>query len=81
VVLVRTQDVLPGAIGDNVVRVLGTHRQALDQGAIVTLDKMAARVRILYAKGPLEVGPANIAIQRSLWPGRAGQPERIRPQI
>ena len=47
VVQVRTQDLLPPAMGDDVVRALWTHRQALEQGAIVTLDKVTSRVRIL----------------------------------
>lgn len=47
VVIVRTQDVLPDAIGAEVVRVLRAHEAALEKGAIVTLDELAARVRIL----------------------------------
>ena len=44
---VRTQNILPAAIGDIVVRALREHKIALDQGAIVTFDQAKARVRIL----------------------------------
>ena len=37
---VRTQDVLPDAVGSDVVRVLRTHAAALEQGAIVSVDKV-----------------------------------------
>lgn len=47
VVQVRTQNVRPEAIGADVVRVLNTHRDALEAGAIVTIDELGARVRVL----------------------------------
>ena len=47
VIQVRAQDVLPTAIGDDVVRVLGAHVDALKRGAIITVDEAKARVRIL----------------------------------
>jgi predicted nuclease of predicted toxin-antitoxin system len=47
VVQVRTQDVLPDAVGSDVVRVLRAHLTALDQGAIVSIDELASRVRVL----------------------------------
>ena len=47
VVQVRTQDVLPDAIGGDVVRVLRMRAAALEQGAIVSIDKVTSRVRIL----------------------------------
>jgi predicted nuclease of predicted toxin-antitoxin system len=47
VIQVRTQDVLPDAIGDDVIRVLRSHSADLEQGAIVTLDKLRSRVRVL----------------------------------
>lgn len=47
VVQVRAQDVLPAAIGSDVVRVLRMRRDDLDQGAIVTVDRARSRVRIL----------------------------------
>jgi predicted nuclease of predicted toxin-antitoxin system len=47
VLQVRTHDVLPSAIGQNVVQVVRTHAAALEGGAIVTIDEITARVRIL----------------------------------
>lgn len=47
VVQVRTQNVLPVAIGNLVVRVLTEHGASLEAGALVTVDERAARVRIL----------------------------------
>ncbi len=47
VLQVRTQDVLPDTVGSDVVRVLREHRAALDQGAIVSVDALASRVRVL----------------------------------
>ena len=47
VIQARTQDVLPEAIGGDVVQVLRTHAAALEEGAIVTVDKVTSRVRVL----------------------------------
>jgi predicted nuclease of predicted toxin-antitoxin system len=47
VIQVRTQNVLPEAIGADVVQVLSTHADALRAGAIVTIDEVGARVRVL----------------------------------
>jgi len=47
VIQVRTQDVLPEAVGSDVVRVLRDHRAAPDEGAIVSIDELASRVRVL----------------------------------
>ena len=47
VLQVRTQDVLPAAIGRDVVRVLTMRARAFEAGAIVTIDKLKARVRVL----------------------------------
>lgn len=47
VIQVRTQDVLPDAIGGDVVRVLRMRAEALEQGAIVSIDKVTSRVRVL----------------------------------
>jgi predicted nuclease of predicted toxin-antitoxin system len=53
VLQVRTQDVLPAAIGELVIRVLDVHANALEKGAILTVDLLGARVRFL----PIERGP------------------------
>ncbi len=48
VLQVRTQDVLPdGTIGFAVVRVLHDQRAALEEGAIISLDEITSRLRVL----------------------------------
>jgi predicted nuclease of predicted toxin-antitoxin system len=47
VIQVRTQDVFPEALETLVVKVLTDHRDSLQRGAIVSVDQMLARVRIL----------------------------------
>lgn len=47
VVQVRAQNVLPDAIGEDIVSVLREHTEVLADGAIVTVDEVASRVRIL----------------------------------
>jgi len=47
VIQVRTQDVLPDAIGGDILRVLRAHAAALEEGAIVSVNKAASRVRVL----------------------------------
>jgi predicted nuclease of predicted toxin-antitoxin system len=52
VIQVRTQNVMPAAIGRDVVRVLRLCAAQIEDGAVVSIDKMASRVRIL------PIGPA-----------------------
>lgn len=47
VIQLRGQDVLPGTVGKDVVRVLRMRAPEITQGAIVTIDKVASRVRVL----------------------------------
>jgi predicted nuclease of predicted toxin-antitoxin system len=47
VIQVRTQDVMPAAIGRDVVRVLRLRAAEIEDGAVVSIDKVTARVRIL----------------------------------
>ena len=47
VIQVRVKDTLPSAVGPDVVRVLHLRRDVLEQGALVTIDKAQARVRVL----------------------------------
>ena len=47
VLQMRTQDVLPSAAGEDILHLLKDHRDELEHGAIVTLDKVTSRVRIL----------------------------------
>jgi predicted nuclease of predicted toxin-antitoxin system len=56
VLQVRTQDVLPESLGAQVVRVLLELTDALESGAIVTIDEIAARVRILPIRRELGGG-------------------------
>ncbi len=60
VLQVRVQDTMPKAIGRDVVRVLHLRREALEQGALATIDKAHSRVRVLpilaSGKGDSEPG-------------------------
>ncbi len=47
VIQVRTQDVLPDAIGEFVVRALRGSRAHLEEGALVTVDPRRDRIRLL----------------------------------
>jgi predicted nuclease of predicted toxin-antitoxin system len=47
VIQIRAQDVLPDGFGTDVVRVLREHGAALEQGAIISVDELTARVRVL----------------------------------
>lgn len=47
VIQIRTQDVLPFAIGDIVLRAIQTAKSSLETGALVTVDSSRHRVRAL----------------------------------
>lgn len=47
VIQVRTQDVLPEALGERLVEILRAHETTLEKGALVTVDEGKSRVRIL----------------------------------
>jgi predicted nuclease of predicted toxin-antitoxin system len=47
VLQVRRQDLFPESLGAQVVRVLLDQSDALESGAIITIDESAARVRIM----------------------------------
>ena len=47
VIQVRSQDVMPEAIGADQIRVLRQHEGQLQSGAIITVDEMTSRLRIL----------------------------------
>lgn len=47
VIQARTQDVTPKQLGPALVAALRTHREALERGALLTIDPSKARVRIL----------------------------------
>ena len=58
VIQVRTQDVFPESLGALVIRVLLEQSDALESGAIITIDEIAARVRILPIRRlPRSEGP------------------------
>lgn len=61
VIQVRAQDVLPDAIGADVLHVLRTRATAIEEGAVVTIDKAGSRVRIL----PIHGRPARPSRPRS----------------
>jgi predicted nuclease of predicted toxin-antitoxin system len=46
-VQVRCQDVLPSALGDIVVRAIRTAEPHLEAGALVTVDALRHRIRLL----------------------------------
>ena len=43
----RVKNTMPGSLGPDVVRVLRLRREALERGALVTIDKANSRVRVL----------------------------------
>jgi predicted nuclease of predicted toxin-antitoxin system len=47
VIQVRTEDVLPDELAETLLSVLSEHGTALEQGALVMVDKQRARIRIL----------------------------------
>ena len=47
VIQVRTQDVSPEHLGPVVLRALRAHGEALESGALLTIDEAKSRVRIL----------------------------------
>lgn len=47
VIQVRSQDVLPAAIGDMVIRAIRAAEPHLEDGALVTVDPVRHRVRLL----------------------------------
>jgi predicted nuclease of predicted toxin-antitoxin system len=50
----RTQDLMPGAIGEMIVNVLRDYREQFSAGVLITVDEHGSRVRIL----PLRSEPA-----------------------
>lgn len=47
VLQVRVKNTMPSSVGPDVVRVLHLRREALERGALVTIDKVHSRVRVL----------------------------------
>jgi predicted nuclease of predicted toxin-antitoxin system len=51
VIQLRTQNTMPIAIGDLVMRILQQYRQELAFGALITIDEAKQRVRLLPLRG------------------------------
>jgi predicted nuclease of predicted toxin-antitoxin system len=47
VLQLRAHDVLPDVMGEDLARVLRDHGEALESGAIVSIDRFSSRVRLL----------------------------------
>ena len=47
VIQVRTQDTLPDALGQVVIRALEEYAKLLEEGALISLDRQRSRARIL----------------------------------
>ena len=47
VIQVRSQNITPSRLGETVVEVLQLYAELIDRGALLTIDEMRARVRIL----------------------------------
>ena len=69
VIQVRTQDVTPGHLEQIVITALDRHRSLLEQGALIILDEVKARVQYIAAYA--------VTNERSLW---ANEANRIYPE-
>ena len=47
VIQIRTQDTMPRAIGPKVMNVINTYQASLEKGALIIMDEIKARIRIL----------------------------------
>jgi len=47
VIQIRTQDVMPKHIGSKLVKALEEHQITLEKGALLTIDELRSRIRIL----------------------------------
>jgi len=50
VIQVRTQDIMPQKLGKKLVQILRQYESELESGALVTIDEVRARIRILPFK-------------------------------
>jgi len=51
VIQIRTQNVVPEAIGDLVLKAIARFKKELEQGALITIDPYRSRARVL----PLQI--------------------------
>ena len=47
VLQIRSQDIMPPAMGKDVIRVLREYEKQLQSGALITIDEIGSRIRIL----------------------------------
>jgi predicted nuclease of predicted toxin-antitoxin system len=47
VIQVRTQDIMPRSLGGRLVRLLQEYEPTLESGALITVDEIRSRIRIL----------------------------------
>lgn len=47
VIQVRTQDTMPEILADKVIKVMQEYEKTLEQGALLTIDEIKERIRIL----------------------------------
>jgi predicted nuclease of predicted toxin-antitoxin system len=52
VIQVRTQDVTPEAVGSLMMAALYEHREVLERGAVLSIQRQTSRVRVLPIKKP-----------------------------
>ena len=51
VIQIRTQDVMGHSLKDRLVQLLGEYELTLESGALITVDNLRSRVRILSYEG------------------------------
>jgi predicted nuclease of predicted toxin-antitoxin system len=47
VIQVRTQDTMPQKLSQKVIKVLNEYQEVLEKGALLTIDEIKARIRVL----------------------------------
>ncbi|MCB9273715.1 MAG: DUF5615 family PIN-like protein [Lewinellaceae bacterium] len=47
VIQVRTQDTMPQSLGKRVIGIINEYEQTLEKGALLTIDEIKSRIRIL----------------------------------
>lgn len=50
VIQVRTQDIMPDQLGKRLLALIGKYEDSLEKGALITIDEVRDRVRILPIK-------------------------------
>ena len=47
VIQVRTQNIMPQILGNRIIQILQQYEEVLDSGALITVDEIRSRIRIL----------------------------------